>query len=133
MSNNNKVPIDYKIIEGNLKDSIKIEGVISNKIEIEGRLSSGARGKSSYELWLDEGNEGSIQDFLNSMGGDKHFTFNKNIASEKWEIKHNLNKYPSVTVVDSADTVVYGNIEYIDNTKLIITFSGGFSGKAYLN
>lgn len=131
MSNNNKAPIDYKIIEGNLNDSIKIEGAISNKIEIEGRLSPGARGKSSYELWLDEGNEGSIQDFLNTT--DKHFTFNKNIASEKWEIKHNLNKYPSVTIVDSADTVVYGNVEYIDSNKLIITFSVGFAGKAYLN
>ena len=114
-----------------MSNNIKIKGVISNKIEIESRLSPGARGKSSYEFWLDEGNEGSIQDFLNAT--DKHFTFNKNIASEKWEIKHNLNKYPSVTVVDSADTVVYGNIEYIDSNKLIITFSDGFAGKAYLN
>lgn len=116
-----------------MSNNIKIKGVISNKIEIEGRLSPGARGKSSYELWLDEGNEGSIQDFLNTMSQDKHFTFSKNIASEKWEIKHDLNKYPSVTVVDSADTVVYGKIEYIDSNKLTITFSDGFAGKAYLN
>jgi hypothetical protein len=96
-------------------------------------LSPGARGKSSYEIWLDEGNEGSVQDFLNIMGGDKHYIFDKSIASEEWEIKHNLNKHPSVTVVDSADTIVHGEVQYIDNSKLIITFSVGFAGKAYLN
>ena len=129
----NKVTIDYKKIEGNLNDNIKVEGVISNKIEIDSKLSIGARGKSAYEIWLDEGNEGSIQDFLNAMGGDKYYTFNKNIASEQWEIQHNLNKHPSVTVVDSADTIVYGEVQYINNSKLIITFSVGFAGKAYLN
>ena len=46
----NKVTIDYKKIEGNLNDNIKVEGVISNKIEIDSKLSIGARGKSAYEI-----------------------------------------------------------------------------------
>ncbi len=65
--------------------------------------------------------------------GDKHFLFVQAIASDVWEIKHDLNKYPSVTVVDSADSVVIGDVAYIDENNVRLTFSGAFSGKAYLN
>lgn len=65
--------------------------------------------------------------------GDKHFLFVQAIASDVWEIKHDLNKYPSVTVVDSADSVVIGDVTYVDENNVRLTFSGAFSGKAYLN
>lgn len=64
---------------------------------------------------------------------DKHFLFVQAIAIDVWEIKHNLNKYPSVTVVDSADSIVIGDVTYIDENNVRLTFSGAFSGKAYLN
>ena len=64
---------------------------------------------------------------------DKHFLFVQSIASDVWEIKHDLNKYPSVTVVDSANSVVIGDIVYIDENNVRLTFSCAFSGKAYLN
>lgn len=57
----------------------------------------------------------------------------QSIPSATWNIVHNMNKFPSVTVVDSAETVVYGDIEYISITELRITFSVEFGGKAYLN
>jgi hypothetical protein len=38
-----------------------------------------------------------------------------------------------VTVVDSAETVVYGEIQYINKNNLRIIFSAEFAGKAYLN
>lgn len=65
--------------------------------------------------------------------GDKHFLFVQSIASDVWEIKHDLNKYPSVTTVDSADSIVIGDVTYIDENNVRLTFSGAFSGKAYLN
>ena len=68
-----------------------------------------------------------------SSGGDKFFLFKQNVPSDVWEIKHNLNKYPSVTVVDSGESVVVGEVTYIDNNNLVISFIGSFSGKAYLN
>ena len=64
---------------------------------------------------------------------DKHYVFTQGTPSDIWEIPHNLNKYPSVDVVDSAGTHVVGDIEYIDVNNLTVTFSGGFAGKAYLN
>lgn len=54
-------------------------------------------------------------------------------ASDTWVINHNLKKYPSVTIVDSAGRVVIGEVQYIDNTLIICSFSAPFSGIAYLN
>lgn len=50
-----------------------------------------------------------------------------------WEIEHELNRFPSVEVVDSAGSVVVGGIQYIDEDNITITFSAPFTGKAYLN
>jgi len=50
-----------------------------------------------------------------------------------WNILHNLNKRPSVSVVTSFGAAVVGEINYIDNNTLTITFADPFSGKAYLN
>jgi len=66
-------------------------------------------------------------------GSDSHYTHTQSLPSATWDIEHNLNKKASVTVVDSADNVVYGDIEYTDLNSLTITFNGAFSGKAYLN
>jgi hypothetical protein len=57
----------------------------------------------------------------------------QSIASNTWTINHTLQKFPSVTIVDSAENVVYGNVEYISKTQIIVTFSAAFGGKAYLN
>ena len=65
--------------------------------------------------------------------GDKHFVFTKITPDSIWEITHNLDKYPSVTVVDSAGSVVIGDITYTSKSSLTVTFSAAFSGKAYLN
>lgn len=61
------------------------------------------------------------------------FVYEQNEASSLWEINHNLNKKPSIMVVDSADNVVIGEEQYIDENNLIIEFKAEFKGKAYLN
>lgn len=63
----------------------------------------------------------------------KTFIFEQGIASDTWVINHNLNKKPSVTIVDSADNVVEGAEKYIDENTIEIYFNGAFKGKAYLN
>lgn len=64
---------------------------------------------------------------------DKTFVFEQAIASDTWEITHNLGKKPSVTVVDSADNVFYPAVQYINENKLVVTMNGATTGKAYLN
>lgn len=68
-----------------------------------------------------------------SGGSDKSFVYIQSSATNVWEINHNLNKYPSVTVVDSAGSVVVGEVVYNNANKITVTFIGAFSGKAYLN
>lgn len=53
-------------------------------------------------------------------------------ASTTWTINHTLGGYPSVMVVDSAKTVVYGEINYLSTTQVVVNFSSAFSGYAYL-
>lgn len=66
-------------------------------------------------------------------GGDKNYVHVQNTPSASWTASHNLGKKPAVVVVDSADEVVYGEIEYIDDNTITLTFVGAFSGKAYFN
>lgn len=95
-------------------------------------VSEGRDGLSAYQLWLQQGNQGSLEDFFNS-GSDKYFRYTQHLPAISWTIEHHLNKRPSVTVTDTAGTVVVGSVEYIDNFKLIVTFSAAFSGYAELN
>jgi len=64
---------------------------------------------------------------------DKTFVFSQSVPSVQWTVQHNLNKFPSITVIDSADTVVTGEYVYIDSNNVTLNFSAGFAGKAYLN
>jgi hypothetical protein len=70
--------------------------------------------------------------------GDITFIHNQNSSSNTWVITHNLNRFPSVTVVDSGDSIVMGTVVYNSNKQLTITFFSrgaalAFQGKAYLN
>lgn len=111
----------------------QINSNISKKTKIIAKLNSGSPGKSAYQTWLDLGNTGTPQDFLDEIGADKNFVHNQITPQSQWNITHNLNKFPSVVVVDSGNTVVIGNVEYLDKDSIQITFSAGFSGKAYIN
>jgi len=64
---------------------------------------------------------------------DKTFEYTQVSPSVTWNIQHNLNKFPSITVIDTLDTVVIGQYNYTDNNNVTLTFSAGFAGKAYLN
>jgi hypothetical protein len=66
-------------------------------------------------------------------GGDKNFVYTQAVASSTWDIQHNLDKFPSVSIVNDDNTQVFGSVEYIDDNNLIITFTAPFSGKAYMN
>lgn len=64
---------------------------------------------------------------------DKTFIYTQQVASKTWVIKHDLNKFPSITVIDSAGTEVKGEINYNDLNTVTLNFSAQFTGKAYLN
>lgn len=65
--------------------------------------------------------------------GDKNYIHDQSTPSATWTIAHNLNKYPSVTVIDTANSLVEGVVDFTDTNNLVITFNGSFSGTATLN
>jgi len=71
--------------------------------------------------------------YLLYLQGTPTFVFNQGVPASTWNIQHNLGKFPSITVIDTAGTVVTGQYTYIDNNNVTLTFSAGFAGKAYLN
>ena len=79
---------------------------------------------TSNEYWVPMNNSGS---------GNSTFIHIQGSASASWIIEHNLEKYPSVTVVTSAGTVVVGDVIYNNENVVTVTFNGAFKGKAYLN
>lgn len=61
------------------------------------------------------------------------YVHEQGVASAVWTVQHNLDKYPSVTVVDSAENEIVAEVEYIDKNTVQITMIGASKGRAYLN
>lgn len=77
---------------------------------------------------------------LNSVGNSPLVaTFNyayihdQSTPSASWTVLHNLGKFPSVTIVDTANSEIIGEVNFVNNNTLTISFSASFSGKAYIN
>lgn len=66
-------------------------------------------------------------------GGDLSYTHTQSVPEAIWAISHNLGKRPSTTIIDATGDKVYGNINYIDNNSVVLTFAGAFSGIARFN
>lgn len=64
---------------------------------------------------------------------DKTFIFTQSTPSREWVIEHDLNKYPSVTVVDHANNEVKADISYLSPKEVIVRFTESHKGHAYLN
>lgn len=61
------------------------------------------------------------------------YVHNQLVSASTWTITHNLGYYPAVTVVDSGNNTVIGNVTYISENQLSVSFNATFGGKAYLS
>ena len=57
----------------------------------------------------------------------------QSVPASVWNITHGLGFTPSITVVDTAGTVVEGSYNYPNSSTVVLTFIGAFSGRAYLS
>ena len=62
----------------------------------------------------------------------RRHVYTQGAPSNTWTINHTLGGYPSVMIVDSAKTVVIGEITYNSTSQIVVNFSSSFSGYAYL-
>ena len=66
-------------------------------------------------------------------GNDLNYVHDQAVPSQLWTINHPLNKFPNLTVVDSAGSTVFGEVNYLSPSAITVAFSSVFSGKAFLN
>jgi hypothetical protein len=71
--------------------------------------------------------------YVDATGSDRTYVHNQISASTSWTVVHNLNKYPTVSVIDSGSTVVLGDITYNSVNQLTVTLSALSTGKVYCN
>ena len=64
---------------------------------------------------------------------ERAYIHNQTAPASTWTVVHNLNKYPAVSVVDSAYQEVIGEVEYLTPNTLEVRFTAPFSGQAYIN
>ena len=65
--------------------------------------------------------------------GGASLVVNQAVASSTWLITHGLQRYPSITTVDSAGDQIFGDLVYLDNNNARISFGAPVAGSAYLN
>lgn len=108
-------------------------GIVDNAEAVNGKVVDDTK-TTSNNLWTASQTNSAITSAVSSStNSDKNFVFNQNTPSSSWVISHNLNKYVTVTIVDSAENVVVGDILYNSLNQITVNFSGAFSGIAYIN
>jgi hypothetical protein len=60
------------------------------------------------------------------------YTHTQSVSSATWTINHNLGFNPVAVVLDSAGTQCEGAITYPTVNQMVITFTGAFTGVAYI-
>ena len=97
--------------------------VVFNSEGLQG--PSGSKGDKG-----DQGDQG-IQGPPGSDGG--RYTHVQTVPSDTWTINHNLGYNPNISIVDSVGNIVEGNYQFVTTNQMVATFSGAFSGTAYLS
>jgi hypothetical protein len=65
--------------------------------------------------------------------GGSSYTHKQSTANTQWTVNHNLGKKPSIHIVDESNTEVIGEITYIDDTQVVLSFNIAIKGEAYCN
>lgn len=136
-----------EIIAGGNIDNITIQPNEDNKWEVQAVRNQNTEEDATNPIydWVGTQEEYVTQDVANlhpdwlcfitddmvPTGGT--YVFEQGEAATTWYITHNLNKYPSVTVVDSAGTTIDCTVIYINSSECELRFNAAFKGTAYLN
>lgn len=63
---------------------------------------------------------------------DIAYTHTQSVSSATWTINNNLGFNPVAVVLDSGGTQCEGSITYPSVNQMVITFTGAFTGVAYI-
>jgi hypothetical protein len=114
------------------------------QIPSKGNTTTVTQSTQSITVAQNSPNQVSILDRQSIAGiqgaADKHKALTINVndwvqngAQYEVELTHSLNKFPSVTIIDSFNQTMYPDVEYISENTAKIIVRAQFSGKAYFN
>jgi hypothetical protein len=75
----------------------------------------------------------TVQGAIEEVRAKSKYVHTQGSAATTWSITHNLKFYPNVSIVDSALSHVMGEVTYINENSLTVSFTSAFSGKAFLS
>jgi hypothetical protein len=78
-------------------------------------------------------NQTDLWNYITLFTTQNNFVFDKPVPDTVWVVNHNMGKYPSVSIVDTANDQVEGELRYNSINQLTLTFTAAIAGKAYLN
>ena len=107
-------------------------------------ITDSTNGYSTLAVTFIEGNGSLIADKYYAMSFSPKGQTDKNYVTPQYlnfnqannftnTVTHNLNKFPSVTVVDSGGSHIVGDVQHINENSFTITFTASFSAKVYAN
>ena len=76
---------------------------------------------------------GNTTTFDVTNGFNPSYTHNQAVAAAEWTINHNLNKHPTIVVIDSSGNTFYPPATYDDENTCTIHLLGATTGIAYLS
>jgi hypothetical protein len=127
-----KVPLTIKIETASIDPSIIREYIEEHNLDETAHPY--IQGLIGQEVEAREIADGNLQTQINEISILANgYIHEQGVVSAVWTVQHNLNKYPSVTVVDSAENEIIAEVEYLDKNTVKITMSGESKGRAYLN
>lgn len=88
---------------------------------------------SSEKLGSEE-NQSELNTSYTKALNKERYIYSQSFKSNQWKIKHNLNRYPSVQIIDGEDNrQIDAEIQYNDLNNITILFSKDIKGTAILN
>ena len=64
---------------------------------------------------------------------DKTYVHTQSISATEWLVQHDLDKYPSVQIINSDGRVIIGEIQHTDENNLAVRFEYALTGSVYCN
>lgn len=98
-----------------------------------GVLTTKALGSPGGVAPLDENSKVPLAHMPVVDGGDANYTHYQSSAAANWTVEHGLGKLPSVTVLDSANTVYIAKITHLDFNRLVVSLGFQMTGRAICN
>ena len=114
-----------------ISNDLTIETIIVEEVQIVAEIIGEGPPGYTPQKGIDYFTQEDIDELVSEIR--QTYIHEQILASNVWNITHNLGKFPSVTVVDSAGSLIVGEVDYISNSSLTLRFTSSFSGKVYLN